>query len=600
MIRPRRADARTSARPAAAIAGGIAAAIAIGVASPPVRAADDEGSGQLRTASASSTTIHFAAAADPKTATVANSVSLDASSGPATFEIAATAAGPFGATATSNGIAAAIDQATGDVSVTGFAPGSTTFAFRVTAGAEPPATAALAVILIAAPIAVDDTIPGLYRQGADTVLYDVGANDTLDPNGDYELVNLNAVTGANGIGWAGTALGLHFPAWFAGPTGLITYQLQETNTGQLSNVATVSTAVLRAPDAVDDSAGPVTAAQAASAAGVVTDVIANDALSPNPAANYTIDQPTLTSGQGTVAVVEADGHQQVRYMAPVGFTGAVSYTYRLSDDAVTRDSQNDLITAPAPQSDTATVTLIVAAGPTASDGSVSMGQRPAAQPAQLSLAALVALDPIGGTPTYAVSATAGGAHTVQVDAAGMASIAPADGFAGTFAFDYTVTDELGHSATGTITVSVLGAPQIVAASFEATIAAGQMADLEFRIISDDPNVATAITTRPQQGDAQIADDRRLLFDSADADAGTYTAILTATDSYGQSTEATFTIHVIADAALAGDTGPDQAGGSGLAGTGAVVAPGMFGGAGAVLLGGMLLLIASRRRYPDGL
>ena len=285
---------------------------------------------------------------------------------------------------------------------------------------------------------VPDAVNDAYATNAGTaVAVSVRGNDT-DPDGDTLTVTRLAGPAHGTLTLNASGVGTYTPAAGWSGTDTFTYRVADGFGG--TDDATVTITVNGAPVAVNDTAttGPNTAVNVA--------VLGNDT---DP------DGDTLTTTAITVApthgsaVVQSNG--SITYTPAAGWAGVDTYTYRVSDGRG--------LTA------TATVQITTTnASPVTTPDAVSTGTDTPA----------VNVDVLGndtdpnitaGVPGQALSvtgATADNGATVVVNPDSTLTITPAPGYAGPVTVTYTVSDNAGGTATGTLTVTVAnGAPSAV-------------------------------------------------------------------------------------------------------------------------------------------
>jgi hypothetical protein len=448
-----------------------------------------------------------------------------------------------------------VANADGTVSFTpaaGFT-GVTTFDYTIIDGVGQTATGTVTVTVRGTPTAVDDTViikEGTNASNIPVLANDLGSNLSLDTVGSSSdgTVTKNAdgtITFAPNTGFTGTAT--------------FTYTNKD-DAGQAST-ATVTVMVIAKPVLVDDfistaEGQPVTSTVAANDTG--TDLqITGVGTSPNGTATFLPDR-------------------SVTFTPAAGFHGVTTVTYSVVDAAG--------------QTGTATLHISVVQAPTAADANVKTGQ---VMPVTVALQAL--------TTGTAQSVTAVGSSlngTVTDNGDGTATFIPAAGFVGTTAFTYTVTDALGQTATGTITVDVIPAP----VASPDTAATHDGAPVTVQAVGNDTGeniVITAVETTPN-GTVVLNADGTVTFTPKAGFAGTAVIVYTITDDLGQNAVGTITITVTNTPPGPTPT-PDSGTGSGvntggLARTGSDVS--LFGiGLGILMLigGAMALSIGFRRR-----
>jgi hypothetical protein len=204
----------------------------------------------------------------------------------------------------------------------------------------------------------------------------------------------------------------------------------------------------RAPMALNDSATVTTGGS------VVIDAQLNDSDVDGDSISFatgSITQPT--SGQVTVV------GQQLQYTAAPGFSGVVTFTYRVQDNY-----------APAAPSNVATVTVIVNGPPVAHDDAYDMASGTTLTvPANTGLIANSTgrdTDPESdGLTVLAGSTTVPTSGSVSVNPDGSFEYISAPGFSGTATFSYRVTDGTQSSNLATVSITVHLAPVAVNDSY---------------------------------------------------------------------------------------------------------------------------------------
>ncbi|MEV7974378.1 tandem-95 repeat protein, partial [Cellulomonas sp. NPDC089187] len=260
------------------------------------------------------------------------------------------------------------------------------------------------------------------------------------------------------------------------------------------------------PDLTDDS-GRVSVGDT-----LVLDVLDNDSYDPS-ATITAVGEPT----SGSVTLVG----DQLHYVGTTA--GTVTFTYTVTDKAR--------------QSATATVTVTVVPLPTASDSTVTIGQEPTA----IDLSDLFTGDAATISTTAAATSVSGSVVTYT----------PADGFSGQDTFTYTVTDSMGKTATATITVVVLRAPELA----DDTASTTNIAPVTIAVTDNDPFVGTgtlAVAGDPTHGTAEVSG-TGIVYTPQAGFTGTDTFTYTVTDSVGQSDTATVTVIVVDVIALTADS-----------------------------------------------
>lgn len=313
----------------------------------------------------------------------------------------------------------------------GFA-GQVAFDYTVTDGTATATATVTVTVANAAPTAVDDatTTP------TDTpVTTDVLGNDT-DPNipGTAQALAVMAAGADHGASVAlepDGSLTVTPAAGFAGDV-TVTYTVADGAGGTDTGTLTV-TVLDAAPVAVHD------AVSTPYLTTVDVPVLANDTDAngdPLSVVGGSLGTPKDAHGavRGTVTV----SGDVVTYTPPAGFSGPVTFTYRVTDGVATS---------------TATVTVVVGnAPPVASDDVVSVVGD---QPIRIRVVDNDS-DPDGGTLTLAAVTQPARGGTVAIVDDGLV-VTPDPGYSGTLSFSYTLADEVGGTSTATVTVQVSAA-----------------------------------------------------------------------------------------------------------------------------------------------
>jgi cysteine-rich repeat protein len=277
-----------------------------------------------------------------------------------------------------------------------------------------------------APVAVDDAVTT-----AEEVVLVIPAADLLanDSDIDNATLTISAVTGGIGgsVVLAGTDVTFTPDADFTGAASF-GYTVSDGTLTDTGTVAVTVTAVNDAPVAVDDAA---TTAEDTALVIAAADLASDDT---------DIDGDPLTvtavgdAVNGTVALVAGS----VTFTPGANFAGAASFTYTVSDGALT---------------DTGTVTVTVTAvndAPVAVDDAATTAEDTVLVVTGASLAANDT-DVEGSTLT--VTAVGGASNGTVALAAGTVTFTPSANFAGTASFTYTVSDGT-LTDTGLVTVTV--------------------------------------------------------------------------------------------------------------------------------------------------
>ncbi|MEV7973745.1 Ig-like domain-containing protein [Cellulomonas sp. NPDC089187] len=320
-----------------------------------------------------------------------------------------------------------------------------------------------------------------------------------------------------------------------------TYVLDGMSPGKWTLTADPSSAGVAGLDAAEVPSQPIVLAPADGITGVdfgymdpidppvLTDdevrLSAGDSLTLDVLTNDTFDASGVitevsTPDSGTMSWSEGD--TTIDYIAASDGSGDVTFTYTVTDKAR--------------QSRTATVTVTVVPLPTAANSTVTIGQEPTA----IDLSGLVTGDGLVVSTTSAATSVSGTTVTYT----------PAADFAGQDSFTYTVTDSMGKTATATITVVVLQAPDL------SDDAASTLTDtpVNIDVTTNDAFVGTGtlvVETEPGHGTATW-DDTHVVYTPEAGWTGTDTFTYSVTDVAGQSDTATVTVIVVDPIALTDD------------------------------------------------
>ncbi|WP_129338619.1 beta strand repeat-containing protein [Cellulomonas endophytica] len=304
--------------------------------------------------------------------------------------------------------------------------GTDTFGYTVqdTRGAASTATVTITVTNNA-PDAVND----VYDTASGTPVSVTLTGNDSDPDSDSLTATVTTGPAHGTVTLAADGTGTYTPAAGWSGTDTFTYTISDGHGG--TDTATVTVRVNGSPDAVDD-----TASTAGDTAVDVT-VLGNDSDPDGDA----LDVTTTTAPTHGAATVLTGG--LVRYTPHTGWAGTDTFTYTISDGRGGTDTATAIITAanlaPVARHDVAAtgtdtpVTVDVLAND--SDANVDAG----VPGQQLALT---------GTPSADHGAT------VSVGTDGDLTVTPATGYSGPVTVTYTLSDEAGGTATGTLTVTV--------------------------------------------------------------------------------------------------------------------------------------------------
>ena len=385
--------------------------------------------------------------------------------------------------------------------------GDATFTYTVTDKARQSATATVTVTVVPLPTATDQSVT--IAQSATPI--DLTGKFT----GDGAV--LTTGTAGNGSVAVSGAVVTYTPA--AGFSGSDSFTYTVTDSMGKTAQATVSVTVLQAPDLADDSA-TTTVAKAAT-----VKVTEND-----PFVGTGTLAVATQPGNGTAAVSGSD----VVYTPAAGFVGTDTFTYSVTDSVG--------------QSDTATVTVIVAEAIALTDDAATTGE---GMPATVDVLA-------NDTATAGViTEVTNGSIGTAVITDGKVVYTPSGH--GTDVITYTVKDSIGATATAKVTITVLQKPDLADDSTTTTVAK----PVSVAVTGNDPFVGTgtlAVATQPTHGTATV-DGANVVYTPAAGWTGTDTFTYSVTDVMGQTDTATVTVIVVEgislldDAATTGEATP---------------------------------------------
>ncbi len=433
-----------------------------------------------------------------------------------TEHIGGTAAAVTSVTAPASGTAVLDDGVVTYTPANGFV-GTDSFTYTVTDDLGQTAVGTVTVTVHAPPVAVDD--PSIRTGAATPVVVDVLANDTV-PNPANTIVT---VTGAPGHGVA--VVGDNGTITYTPSAGYVgadafTYTLTD-HLGQSSD-ALVSIQVIDGPVAVADSA------TTAMDRPVDVNLIGNDQG----------EGISVTAvGDASNGSVADNGDGTVTYTPHAGFSGADTFTYTITDDL--------------DQTDEGTVTVTVLAPPAPADHEVRTGE-------QLPITVGV-LD--GLAPGMTVTSADPEHGTAEVGSDGSITYTPATGFTGTDAFAYTVTDELSQTGTATITVTVQAAPT----GEDIRTTTNQDAAVKIDVIAKTTgtNLVIGQISDPSHGTAEVVDgaarsaSSQVVYRPAAGYWGTDSFTVQILDDLGQATTVTVTVDVVAAAVSSPTPSPSK-------------------------------------------
>ena len=393
--------------------------------------------------------------------------------------------------------------------------GADTFTYTIADGNGETATATVSVTVTPvndAPIARDDA-----RATAENtaVTIDVLANDA-DVDGDALAIT---AVGSPASGTAVESGGqiLYTPQSGFSGTDAFTYTVDDGAGGTASATVTVTvSSVNDAPIAQDD------ASSTAEDAAVTIDVLANDA-DPDGDALTILSVTAPSNGTATT-----DG-ESVRYTPDADFAGTDTFTYTVADGSGA----------------TATATVTVTVSPV-NDAPVARDDaRATAEDTPVTIDVLANDSDVDGDQ-LAITAVGTPASGTAVVTGTTIRYTPADDFAGTDAFAYTVDDGAGATATATVTVTVTPVNDVPIARDDASSTDEDTAVTIDVLANDDDAEGGALTitavTQPARGTATV-DGQNVRYVPDTDTFGSDTFTYTVADEAGATATATVTVSV---------------------------------------------------------
>ncbi|HEY0188408.1 MAG TPA: Ig-like domain-containing protein [Cellulomonas sp.] len=363
-------------------------------------------------------------------------------------------------------------------------PGSTSFTWTVTDAARQTATATVSVQVVAPPTA--SSAERVVGQGSTAL-------DLADLVTGEALVTTVTTGPQHGtVTVHGSVVGYRPTDGYVGDDSF-TYTVTDAVGSAAS--ASVRLVVLATPVAADGSVWTTTA----------TPVAIDPVALGTDLDGRTVSVATAPT-HGTVEVA-ADG--VLTYTPEDGWTGTDTLAYQVTDAAgqqATATVVVRVVPAVVAEPDTARtavqtpVELDVLANDTAQEGAVTAVTQPAH-------GGVVIVDGEAGTVRYT----------------------PADGFSGTETFTYTLTDAVGQTATGSVTVTVLARPTAEAVSLRVPVGS----TVEQALVATGTELVAALGTDAEHGAVTVTADGTLTY-TPDADhVGTDRAVVIWTDPVGQ-------------------------------------------------------------------
>nr|WP_276582052.1 Ig-like domain-containing protein [Cellulomonas sp. RIT-PI-Y] len=135
----------------------------------------------------------------------------------------------------------------------------------------------------------------------------------------------------------------------------------------------------------------------------------------------------------------------------------------------------------------------------------------------------------------------------------------AGGEACTEQLEYTLTDWLGQSGTGLLTVTVQAAPAVTGGT--AAVALGSDATFDAAPVTVGSIASATVVQAPEAGTVTTKADGTVTYRAGDAEAGAYTFTVRFTDDLGQSSTATYSVSVVDGPGVIGGTAVVPLGGS---------------------------------------
>ncbi len=407
--------------------------------------------------------------------------------------------------------------------------GVDTFTYSVSDGNGGSDTATVTITVSnAAPVAGDDT----FSTAASTAITNTVAGNDSDPNGDTLTYALGAGPAHGTLTFSANGGFTYTPN--AGWSGVdtFTYSITDGNGGSDTATVTITTSN-GAPVAGDDTASTPW--------GTVLNgsVTANDS-DPNG------DPLTYVLGTGpTHGTVVMNTNGTFSYTPAVGYTGADSFTYTVSDGNGGTAS--------------ATVSLTVGARPNVVPVAVNDAVGTTVGTPVSGDAATNDSDGDGDTLTYTLAT--GPAHgTVTLAPNGTFTYTPTAGWAGGDTFTYSVSDGFGGTASATVSVTIDTPPTLEAIADQSNIDA-QSVSIDLSGLLTDPDGPTAtwsatglppgLTIAPTTGLISGTLDRAASV-SGPGGTGTYSVTVSVADGAGGTVSRTFAWTVTNPAPTAAD------------------------------------------------
>ncbi|WP_224372498.1 Ig-like domain-containing protein [Hyalangium versicolor] len=409
--------------------------------------------------------------------------------------------------------------------------GTTTFTYTISDGFGGTATATVTVTVTPVndpPTAVNDT--ATVAEDSSATVINVLANDSTAPDTGETLTITGVTQPANGT-VTFTASNVSFtPAANFNGTTTFTYTISDGKGGTATATVTVTvTPVNDPPTGVTD-----TYSVNENSGATTFNVLANDSSAPDTGETLTVASVTQPASGGSVSV--APGGTGVVFTPAPGFSGAVTFTYTVSDGnggtTVVTVTVNVLAVNKPPTANNDTLTVAEDSGPTVVDVLANDSTAP----------------DTGETLTVtAVTQPANGTVTLSGD---VVSYQPNANFHGTDTFTYTISDGNGGTATGTVTVTVTSVNDTPDAVDDAVTVNEDSGPTVITVLANDttaPDTGETLTvtgvTQPTSGGTVTQSGNTVTFTPAPDFNGTVTFTYTVSDGNGGTDTATVTVTV---------------------------------------------------------
>jgi hypothetical protein len=409
------------------------------------------------------------------------------------------------------------------------ADGDDSFTYTISDGQGGTATAVVNIDIqdvLDAPVAGNDTETVLEDSG--TLTIDLNSLVTLEGS---DTVTFSKVSGTDAIGTSAVAANgtLTFtPVLNANGTATIVYRATSTQGSQLSDEGTITINVTPVNDAPTASDRSVT---------VLEDNSIDIDLSGDVADVDSTGLVITVAGNPSNGSATALGDGVIRYTPDADYNGTDSFTYQVTDGDLTTTATVNI-----------TVTDVISP-PVANNGSLSATED--AGTVTLDLSTLVNLD-AGDSATISITTPASnGSASVSGTSGALTnstlSYTPDADFFGSDTLVYTVTNSMGATDTGTISISVAGVnDDPVASNDTATTVRNRSVTID--VLSNDSlgpanenqTAVVTVPTQPADGTVTVNANNELVFTPDTDFVGTVTITYQLSD--GQSTD-TATVEV---------------------------------------------------------